>query len=262
MSGRVLGIIPARLASTRLPNKPLFPLLGHPLVEWVWKRVEGMSVLDQAVVATDSEEVADLCRAIGAPVELTSSDHPSGTDRCAEVARKDQYRSYDIVVNIQGDEPLMKEGHLVAAIELVRDGGWEIGTCATPVLEMAAWENPSVVKVARACSGRALYFSRAPIPHKRDRGPTLEELRSGPFLRHIGLYSYTREALEKWVALVPSPLEELERLEQLRPLEAGLSFGVAVVEAAEFGVDTPEDAAKMEKRLEELMNYPHVKNGQ
>ena len=261
MSGRVLGIVPARLASTRLPNKPLYPLLGRPLIEWVWRRVEGMSALDAAVVATDSEEVAEVCRAMGAPVELTSPDHPSGTDRVAEVARKDRYSDFQVIANIQGDEPLLKERHLVAAIDLVREDAWDIGTCATPVLDLESRKDSSVVKVVRAQSGRALYFSRSPIPFKRDEKPTPEELGRDPFLRHIGIYAYTPEALENWVAMVPSPLERLEKLEQLRPLEAGLRIGVAVVGAADPGVDTPADAVKMEERLEELMNVNNQKNG-
>ena len=261
MSGRVLGIVPARLASTRLPNKPLYPLLGRPLIEWVWRRVEGMSALDAAVVATDSEEVAEVCRAMGAPVELTSPDHPSGTDRVAEVARKDRYSDFQVIANIQGDEPLLKERHLVAAIDLVREDAWDIGTCATPVLDLESRKDSSVVKVVRAQSGRALYFSRSPIPFKRDEKPTPEELGRDPFLRHIGIYAYTPEALENWVAMVPSPLERLERLEQLRPLEAGLRIGVAVVGAADPGVDTPADAVKMEERLEALMNVNNQKNG-
>lgn len=252
MSGQVLGIVPARLASTRLPNKPLYPLLGRPLIEWVWKRVETMSVLDRAVVATDSPEVAAVCRSLGAPVEMTSPDHPSGTDRVAEVADRPEYRSYDFIANVQGDEPLLKEAHLAAAIGLVRDEGWQVGTCATPLLEEEARKDPSVVKVVRASSGRALYFSRAPIPYKRDGKPTPEELEREPFLRHIGLYAYTRDALADWVALAPSRLEQLEMLEQLRPLEAGLRIGVAVVGAADPGVDTPADAVRMEAKLEEL----------
>jgi 3-deoxy-manno-octulosonate cytidylyltransferase (CMP-KDO synthetase) len=254
MSGRVLGIVPARLASTRLPNKPLYPLLGRPLIEWVWRRVEGMGVLDAAVVATDSEEVAEVCAAMGAPVELTSPDHPSGTDRVAEVARREAYHGFQVIANIQGDEPLLKERHLEAAIDLVQESGWDIGTCATPILDLEARKDPSVVKLVRAQSGRALYFSRAPIPHKRDEKPTGEELGRDPFLRHIGIYAYTPEALENWVAMVPSPLERLEMLEQLRPLEAGLRIGVAVVGAADPGVDTPADALKMERLLEGVEN--------
>ncbi|MEQ1855306.1 MAG: 3-deoxy-manno-octulosonate cytidylyltransferase [Longimicrobiales bacterium] len=251
MSGRVLGIVPARLASTRLPNKPLYPVLGRPLIEWVWRRVESMSVLDHAVVATDSEEVAEVCRALGAPVEMTSKDHPSGTDRVAEVASRPGYEEYPFVANVQGDEPLLKEGHLRAAIELVREKGWDVGTCATPLMLEEARTDASVVKVARAASGRALYFSRAPIPYKRDGKPTDDELEREPFLRHVGIYAYTRDALHDWVALAPSQLERLEQLEQLRPLEAGLRIGVAVVAQADHGVDTAADVLRMEERLGE-----------
>ncbi len=249
MSGQVLGIVPARLASTRLPNKPLYPLLGRPLIEWVWRRVESMSVLDHAVVATDSEEVADVCRALGAPVEMTSGDHPSGTDRVAEVADRPEYRGYKYIANVQGDEPLLKEAHLRAAIDLVREKGWDVGTCATPLMADEARRDSSVVKVARAASGRALYFSRAPIPYKRDEKPVGEELEREPFLRHIGIYAYTRAALRDWVALAPSQLERLELLEQLRPLEAGLRIGVVIVGSADPGVDTAADVLRMEEKL-------------
>ncbi len=254
MSRRVLGIVPARMASTRLPNKPLYPLLGRPLIEWVWRRVESMSVLDHAVVATDSEAVAEVCRSMGAPVELTSTDHASGTDRVAEVAGRKAFEGFDIVANIQGDEPLLKEEHLGAAITLIRDDGWEIGTCATPIGEALARRDPAAVKVARAAGGRALYFSRAAIPYKQEAKPTDDDLEREPFLRHIGIYAYTRDALARWVALAPSPLERLEALEQLRPLEAGLRIGVAVVGAADPGVDTPADVLRMEERLAELEN--------
>src|SRR5690606_5063093 len=125
---RVLGIVPARLASTRLPNKPLYPLLGRPLIEWVWRRVAAMRVLDHVVVATDSPEVAEICRGLGAPVEMTSPEHPSGTDRVAEVARREEYAGFEVIANIQGDEPLLREGHLEEAIALVRDEAWDVGT--------------------------------------------------------------------------------------------------------------------------------------
>jgi 3-deoxy-manno-octulosonate cytidylyltransferase (CMP-KDO synthetase) len=252
LSGQVLGIVPARLASTRLPRKPLFPLLGRPLIEWVWRRVASMSILDRAVIATDSEEVAEVCRGFGAPVELTSPDHPSGTDRVAEVARRPEFAGYGIIANVQGDEPLLKEAHLKAAIDLVRTRGWGVGTCGTPLMTEEARKDPNVVKVVRASAGRALYFSRAPIPYKRGEKPTQEELEREPFLRHIGIYAYTRDALEDWVARAPTPLERLELLEQLRPLEAGLRIGVAVVGAADPGVDTPADAVRMEEKLSQL----------
>lgn len=261
MSTPVLGIVPARLASTRLPNKPLYPLLGRPLIEWVWRRVEDMTVLDRTVVATDAEEVAEVCRGLGAPVEMTSPDHPSGTDRVAEVAGRPAYADFDVVANIQGDEPLLKERHLEAAITLVRDEGWDIGTCATPLLDEEARRDPNVVKVVRATSGRALYFSRAPVPYKRDEKPTGEDLAREPYLRHIGIYAYSREALDSWVALAPTPLEGLEKLEQLRPLEAGLRIGVAVVGAADPGVDTPADAVRTEARLAELHEPPYARTG-
>lgn len=210
-----------------------------------------MSVLDRAVVATDSEEVAEICRVLGAPVEMTSSDHLSGTDRVAEVADRNEYRDFDFIVNVQGDEPLLKEEHVRATIDLVRDGRWDVGTCATPLNTDVARTDASVVKVVRAASGRALYFSRAPIPYKRDEKPVGEELEQEPFLRHIGIYAYTRAALHDWVALPPSQLERLELLEQLRPLEAGLKIGVATVGAAYPGVDTPADVIRMEEKLSE-----------
>ena len=252
MSGQVLGIVPARLASSRLPDKPLYPLLGRPLIEWVWRRIESMSVLDHVVVATDSVAVADVCRSLGAPVEMTSPDHPSGTDRVAEVADMPAYRGYKLIANVQGDEPLLKEAHLRSAIDLVRLEGWQVGTCATPVLTNEARKDSSVVKVVRAATGRALYFSRASIPYKRDEKPTTEDLEREPFLRHIGIYAYDRDALRDWVAMAPSRLEELELLEQMRPLEAGLRIGVAVVGAADPGVDTPADVLRMEEHLTEL----------
>ncbi|UCC25305.1 MAG: 3-deoxy-manno-octulosonate cytidylyltransferase [Gemmatimonadales bacterium] len=250
-TGRVLGVIPARLASSRLPRKPLHPLLGRPLIQWAAERALRMSVLDTVVVATDAEEVAESCRDLGVPVLLTSPDHPSGTDRVAEVVRKAPYDDFGIVVNLQGDEPLLDERHVSAAVgEVVR--GFEIGTCATPVRSLGNWHSASVVKVVRRTDGSALYFSRASIPHQREGVPSADALRAPPFLRHLGLYAYRREALLRWVFLPPSPLEELERLEQLRALEAGMKIGVAVVDRAERGVDTEEDARIVEQRMREL----------
>lgn len=261
MTRRVLGIVPARLASTRLPNKPLYPILGRPLIEWVWRRVRSMEVMDEVVVATDSEEVAEVCRAMDAPVEMTDPNHPSGTDRVAEVAFRERFGDYPVVANIQGDEPLLKEEHLAAAVDLVATQGWEIGTCATPLMREDARRNPQVVKVARAASGRALYFSRAPIPYKRDDKPSEEELSREPFLRHIGIYAYQREALARWVAMAPSRLERLEMLEQLRPIEAGIRIGVAVVGAADPGVDTPADVLAVEQKLAEMYEPRYVRSG-
>jgi 3-deoxy-manno-octulosonate cytidylyltransferase (CMP-KDO synthetase) len=249
VSGRVLGVIPARLASTRLLEKPLHPILGRPLIEWVWRRVSNMSVLDAAVVATDSDRVAAVCRALEAPVVLTSPDHPSGTDRVAEVARRPEFSDYGCVVNIQGDEPLIDGEAVSEVVALIQEAGWDVGTCAAPVRDSESFHDPSVVKVARACDGRALYFSRAPIPARRDGPPSDDDFSGACFLRHVGLYAYTREALERWVELTPSPLEKIEQLEQLRALEAGIRIGVAVVERANPGVDTPGDVARVERQL-------------
>lgn len=249
MSEPVLAVIPARLGSSRLARKPLHPILGRPLLEWVWERVGPMKLFDRVVVATESDEVAALCKRLGAPCVLTDPDHFSGTDRVAEVAQREEYREFDVIANVQGDEPLVREGHLARAVALVRDDGWEVGTCATPLGSIEARRDPSVVKVARGRAGRALYFSRAGIPYKREGKPTEAELTQPPFLRHLGIYVYRRQALARWVALAPSPLEELERLEQLRALEDGISMGVAVVENAGPGVDTAADVIRMEEVL-------------
>ena len=249
MSSRALGVIPARLGSSRLPRKPLHRLAGRPLVEWVWRRVVDMDLFDAVVVATDSEEVAAAARAFGARVALTDPGHPSGTDRVAEVARSAPFLGYAHVVNVQGDEPFVRRDHVAAALDLVVDGGWDVGTVATPIASAAEWREPSVVKVVRGDDGGALLFSRAPVPHPRDAEPGEGAMPDGPFLRHVGVYAYRREALLRWVALPEGALERLERLEQLRPLAAGIRIGVAVGEPARGGVDTPADAESAEAAL-------------
>jgi 3-deoxy-manno-octulosonate cytidylyltransferase (CMP-KDO synthetase) len=247
-----LGVIPARLGSTRLPRKPLHRLAGRPLIEWVWRRVLAADLFASVVIATDSEEIATVARGFGATVEITMSSHPSGTDRVAEVARNRAFAGFEYIVNIQGDEPFVRPEHLARALDLVRDDGWEIGTVASPLGSLESWRDPSVVKVVRGEDGAALLFSRAPVPFVRDGEPTPEQLAGEPFLRHIGIYSYRRDALLRWVSRPESELERLERLEQLRPLAAGARIGVAVVEPAEPGVDTAADADRAERRLIEL----------
>lgn len=244
----VLGVIPARLGSERLPRKPLHPIAGRPLIEWVWLRARSIDVLDDVVVATDSPEVVDACRAAGAHAVLTDPGHASGTDRVAEVAASARYAGFEVVVNVQGDEPFLTGEQVAGAVGRVRDG-WEVGTVAAPVGSLEAWRDPSVVKVVRNDAGGALYFSRAPIPHPRGREPAPDELASDRYLRHIGVYAYTPDALARWVRLPPSALERTERLEQLRALGAGLGIGVAVAEASEGGIDTPEDVRRAEQRL-------------
>lgn len=234
----------------RLPRKPLVMLAGRPLIEWVWRRVSAMATVERCVIATDAQVVLDACAAFGATAVPTAASHASGTDRVAEVAALPEYRGYELIVNVQGDEPFVKEEHVAGAVAVVR-AGWAVGTVATPVRTLQAWRDPAVVKVARRPDGAALYFSRAPIPHLREGEPTAELLDSELYLRHVGVYAYGRNTLEQWVRLPPAALEEVERLEQLRPLAAGLTIGVAVVGEAEGGVDTPADVARAERRLRE-----------
>ena len=250
---RCLGVIPARIGSERLPRKPLLPVAGRPLIEWVWRAVAAIPDLDAVVIATDSEEVVEAARRFGGEAVLTSADHASGTDRVAELVARPEYRDFDIVVNVQGDEPLVEAAHVVAAAALVREG-WDVGTVATPIRSLEAWRDPAVVKVVRGRDGGALYFSRAPIPYRRDGEPTAAELASPAYLRHVGIYAYSRDALARWVALPAGELEQIERLEQLRPLAAGLRIGVTIVESAHGGVDTPADIPRVERQLRAMAN--------
>lgn len=244
----VLGVIPARLASERLPRKPLHVLAGHPLIEWVWRRASALSALDRVVVATDAEEIRAAVEGFGGEAVLTSEAHGSGTERVAEVAGLPPFQGYDVIVNVQGDEPFLAEEQVAGAVAMVQDG-WDIGTVAAPVGSLEAFRDPSVVKVVRNDRGGALYFSRASIPHVRGREPGPDELASDRWLRHIGVYAFTPDALRRWVAMPEGRLEALERLEQLRPLAAGLGVGVAVVADAEGGIDTLEDARRAGERL-------------
>ncbi|MGH7445979.1 MAG: 3-deoxy-manno-octulosonate cytidylyltransferase [Longimicrobiales bacterium] len=246
--GQTLGVIPARLGSERLPRKPLHPIAGRPLLEWVWRRVSGFRLLDRVIVATDAAEIAEACRSWGAEVELTSEHHGSGTERLGEVVGREEYAGYDVIVNVQGDEPFVEEDHVAEAVAQVRRG-FDIGTVAAPVGTVEAWRDPGVVKVTRRADGAALYFSRSPIPHLRGGDPSDEALRAGSYLRHVGLYAYRPSVLRRWSALPACALESIERLEQLRALSAGLTIGVGVVSGAAGGVDTPADAERAEQRL-------------
>lgn len=251
---RILGVIPARLGSERLPRKPLHLLAGRPLLEWVWRRVSSFGILDRLVVATDSPDIMKLCGRLGAEAVLTSTTHRSGTERIVEVMALAEYRGYDVVVNVQGDEPFVREEAVVAAVaQLTR--GFDIGTVATPVGTLAAWHAPDVVKVVVRDDGGALYFSRSPIPHMRDGEPSAAALQAAPYLRHIGVYAYSPAVLRRWLGLGEAALERSEKLEQLRALAAGLSIGVGIVADAESGVDSLADAMRAERKLE-LDNRP------
>ena len=250
---RVLAVIPARIGSSRLPRKPLQPLLGTPLVVWVWRRAREMPFLDRVLVATDSVDVVEACRREGADALLTWRGHPSGTHRVRQAVDLLD-APFAVIVNIQGDEPLVSPEAVQAAVAMV-EAGFDVGTCATPIASDEEFRDPSVVKVVRDAAGSALYFSRAPIPHRRDNAPSAGEDRNGdaaPRLRHIGVYAYTVSALGRWAGCDPSPLESEEKLEQLRALEHGMRIGVAIVEDSGDGVDTPEDLERMERRLRAL----------
>lgn len=241
----VLAVIPARLGATRLLRKPLRLLAGLPLVVRVYQRVVLLEVADHCVVATDSDDVATVCTSHGIPVELTRPEHPSGTDRVAEVADRAPFRGFDIVLNVQGDEPFVLRAALAGAVSVVTDGRAEIGTAAV-VTGRPILDRPDIVKVVCDDAGRALYFSRAPIPFLREASEA--HLQDAVVRQHVGVYAYSRDALQQWVRWPPHPLELIERLEQLRPLAHGLSIGVADVEVAEGGIDTEEDLAHANAR--------------
>jgi 3-deoxy-manno-octulosonate cytidylyltransferase (CMP-KDO synthetase) len=239
---RTLAVIPARLGATRLPRKPLRLLAGLPLVVRVWQRVQSLGLAERCVIATESDEVVRAARDAGAEATLTDAGHPSGTDRVAEVASQREFRRYDAILNVQGDEPFVSAAALRGATGVVTGERFPLGTAATPATSDVLGV-PHVVKVVAADDGRALYFSRAPIPFLRDDAD--RHLLESRVWQHVGVYAYTRDALARWVALPPHPLERIERLEQLRPLAAGLPIGVAVVaEPPRGGVDTEEDLAR------------------
>jgi len=238
---RVLGVIPARLGSTRLPNKPLQLLAGEPLITRVIQRVMEHGLIDRLVVATDAPMVVEVVERSGVQAVLTDAGHDTGTDRVAEAARQGELAGFDVVVNVQGDEPFVSREALAGALQRLELGD-DVGTAAAP-LDPALAADPSRVKVVTDARGRALYFSRAVIPHRRDPG----EPPAGLYWQHVGLYAYTRPALECWVAARPSPAEEAERLEQLRALHCGLTIGVSrLAEPALPGVDTPDDLRRAE----------------
>jgi 3-deoxy-manno-octulosonate cytidylyltransferase (CMP-KDO synthetase) len=238
---RVLGVITARLGSTRLPNKPLQLLAGEPLITRVIQHVVDLGLVEQLVVATDSQMIAQVVERAGVRAVLTHDGHLAGTDRVAEAAGRAEFAGFDVVANVQGDEPFLPREALAGAIDRVAQGD-DIGTAAAPLPpEHAA--DPSRVKVVTDARGRALYFSRAAIPRRRE--PT--DPTDGLYWQHLGLYVYTRPALERWVAAPPSPAERAEHLEQLRALHCGLTIGVArLTEPALPGVDTPDDLRRAE----------------
>ena len=236
---KTLAIIPARLGATRLPRKPLRLLAGVPVIVRVLQRVWALQAADAVVVATDSAEIETIVAAAGGQAVMTSADHPSGTDRIAEVARLAKFRGYDAIVNVQGDEPFVSAAAVRGALGQVTHRGLMLGTAAAAA-HPDVLASADVVKVVTDDDGGAMYFSRAPIPYLRDEADRAD--RDARVLHHVGVYAYTPESLERWIALPTHPLERIERLEQLRPLAAGMRMGVAVIQGPlRPGIDTEAD---------------------
>lgn len=240
---RIIGVIPSRWGSTRFPGKSLHPICGKPLVQWVVESVKRARLLDEVIVATDDPRIASAVQGF-AKVAMTRSDHPSGTDRVAEAANP---QDDDIVINIQGDEPLINPDVIDAlAARMKSDSGWAMATAACPIRTLRDLEARTVVKVVLAQDGGALYFSRLPIPCRRDGEP---DLASGLYLRHLGIYAYRGAFLKRLVQEKPCALETTECLEQLRALYLGGRIAVIQTEELGVGVDTPEDVAIVEAMI-------------
>ena len=237
---RIVAVIPARLASTRLPGKVLRPIAGVPMLGWVYRAALACPQLDQVLIATDSSEVVAYADSEGWPSVMTSPDLPSGTDRVHAVSG---LVDADIYVNIQGDEPLLRREHIDALLRPFALAGAEVTTLSTPCTP-AEVDDPNAVKVVTASDGRALYFSRASIPYIRG-------IPTAP-LKHLGLYAYRKAALARFAALPPSPLEMTERLEQLRLLENGINIYVEHTTFTTIGVDTEADLLAAEQALQQL----------
>jgi len=257
-----VAVIPARFASTRLPGKPLADIGGVPMVGHVARRARE-SGADEVIVATDHDDIAAAVTRLGFTAELTRPDHPSGTDRIAEVAARRGWPGEQVVVNVQGDEPLI-DPHLIRAVAqlLARDPQAAIATAAHPLHEAEPFIDPNVVKVVTDVHGHALYFSRAPIPWPRDARPQPgQPLAAGsPVLRHIGLYAYRASFLHDYGRLAPTALERCEALEQLRALWHGYRIAVLATDAAPHpGVDTEADLERVREHYSLLpRNNPHV----
>lgn len=242
---RVIGMIPARLAATRLPNKPLLDIEGKPMVQRVWERASQAASLNEVIVVTPDEQICQAVQAFGGRVIMTAHHHRSGTDRLAEAASTIEA---DIIVNIQGDEPLIHPADIDAAVQpLLDDASLQMTSLMCPCPEEER-SNPATVKVVCSLSGDALYFSRARIPFMRNDTGT-------PIMQHIGLYAYRRNFLLTFASLAPTPLEQTEALEQLRVLEHGYRIRMVRVSRAPLSVDTPNDLARVRAIIRESREH-------
>lgn len=242
---KVAVVIPARYASTRFPGKPLVDIAGKTMIERVYTQAQKARLVNDVVVATDDQRIFDAVRAFGGRVIMTRKDHPTGTDRLAEVANLSP--DLDIVVNVQGDEPLIDPATIDAAVApLLEDLSVDMSTIAARIKSSEEITSNTVVKVVRDYSGKALYFSRLPIPYYREGADSVDQV----YYAHIGLYVYRRDVLLKLASLSPTPLEKAEALEQLRALENGICIRVVEVEKRSPAVDRPEDLKAVEAALE------------
>jgi 3-deoxy-manno-octulosonate cytidylyltransferase (CMP-KDO synthetase) len=253
---RTIAILPSRYQATRFPGKPLAPIAGRPMIQWAWEAAAGAAGVDAVAVATDDARIAAVVEGFGGRVVLTDPALPSGTDRvAAAVAALDE--PYDLILNLQGDEPAMHPATIAAVVDLMaRHPEWPMGTAACPFPSPEEIFSPNTVKVVVDDTGRALYFSRSPIPYVRnskvfqaDFRPWLAPEHLALFHLHLGIYAYRPEALRRFTQLPPHPLEKLEMLEQLRALAAGLAIGVAMTPHLSLGVDTPADVPTVEALL-------------
>ncbi len=245
---RTVGIIPARLQSSRLPEKLLLNETGQPLIEYVWQVAQQCTALDEVIVATDSPRIQQAVTSFGGRAELTG-EFPSGSDRVADIARR-CCPDADVIVNLQGDEPELEVATIESLVSTLRESGSEMATVAAPLSDADAIQSPDCVKVVVSDDGNALYFSRSVIPFPRGTSvaDTLKATAKTPWLLHVGLYAYQRDFLLRLTSMAPSTLEELEKLEQLRALQTGASIAVTVIPEAAVGIDTPEDYAAFVKR--------------
>ena len=240
-------IVPCRLESTRFPRKLLHPIKGKPLVLWVAERIAAQAPDYPLWFAVDHELLAECIEGAGFRAIMTDSSHPSGTDRIAQANRTVRA---SFVLNVQADEPLVSAGQLHALAKLIQ-GDCPVATLCTPFKTAADFNNPNQVKVVASAAGRALYFSRSPMPYPRDLGAAADDawVAANPCRKHLGLYAYRADFLETFVAMPPGRLEQIEKLEQLRALEAGYPIAIAATDDPTIGVDTPDDAKKFEAHL-------------
>lgn len=255
MPPKIIGVIPAHLESVRLPRKPLLPICGHPMIAWVYARARLAPELSELLVATDSDEIYEWCRSVRIPAMMTSAAHRSGTDRILEVLARQSKEGCagDVYVNVQGDEPLVDPEHIRLMLQPFSEAAETQVATLKIALDPAEAADPNKVKVVTDSSGAALYFSRSPIPYDRNQPST------AAYYKHIGLYAYSASALEKFRRFPTGPLEQAEKLEQLRFLENNIPIIVRETTKETIGIDTPEDLRRAEEYFERRrIHFPEI----